>query len=53
MVGGLDDACRLLIKGVRFGGIRYLISVYYEVGKDTVCPCYCGISYRTYRGCGI
>ena len=51
-VGGLDDARRLLTRGVRFGGIRHPTSAYYEVGKDIVCPRCCGIGHRTYRGCG-
>jgi len=51
-VGGLDDARRLLARGVRFGGNRHPTSPYHEVGKDTVCTRCCGIGHRTYRGCG-
>jgi hypothetical protein len=51
-VGGLDDARRLLTRGIHFKGIRHSTSAYYEVDKNTICPRCCGIDHQTYRGCG-
>jgi hypothetical protein len=51
-VGSLEEARKLLINGIRFGGSRYRTEHYWEVGVDTVCP-RCGhLGHRSFKACG-
>jgi len=51
-VGSLDEARRLLINGIRFGGSRYKTEQYWETGVDTVCPRCCQLGHRSFKACG-
>lgn len=51
-VGSLEEARRLLVNGIRFGGSRYRTEHYWEVGVDTVCPRCCHLGHRSFRACG-
>ncbi|ODM23014.1 hypothetical protein SI65_00603 [Aspergillus cristatus] len=51
-VGSLEDARRILINGIRFGGSRYRTEQYWETGVDTVCPRCCQLGHRSFRACG-
>ncbi|ODM16205.1 hypothetical protein SI65_08204 [Aspergillus cristatus] len=51
-VGSLEEARRLLINGIRFGGSRYKTEQYWETGVDTVCPRCCQLGHRSFKACG-
>ncbi|KAI9035227.1 uncharacterized protein KD926_004259 [Aspergillus affinis] len=51
-VGSLDEARRLLVNGIRFGGSRYRTEQYWETGADTVCRRCCQLGYRSFKACG-
>lgn len=51
-VGSLEEAQKLLINGIRFGGSRFRTENYWEVGVDTVCPRCCRLGHRSFRACG-
>jgi hypothetical protein len=51
-VGSLEEARKLLINGIRFGGSRYRTEHYWELGPDTVCPRCCGIGHNSFKACG-
>ena len=51
-VGSLEEARRLLINGIRFGGSRYRTEQYWETGVDTVCPRCCQLGHRSFKACG-
>lgn len=51
-VGSLEEARRLLINGIRFGGSRYKTEQYWETGVDTVCPRCCQMGHRSFKACG-
>ncbi|ODM14627.1 hypothetical protein SI65_09972 [Aspergillus cristatus] len=44
-VGSLEEAWRLLINGIRFGGSRYKTEQYWETGVDTICPRCCQLGH--------
>lgn len=51
-VGSLEEARKLLINGIRFGGSRYRTEQYWETGVDTVCPRCCQLGHRSFKACG-
>jgi hypothetical protein len=51
-VGTLEEARKMLINGLRFGGHRFHTEHYWELGADCVCPRCCGIGHVSYRACG-
>lgn len=51
-VGFLEEAQKLLVNGVRFGGSRFKTENYWEVGVDTVCPRCCHLGHRSFKACG-
>lgn len=51
-VGSLEEARRLLINGIRFGGSRYRTGQYWETGVDTICPRCCQLGHRSFKACG-
>ncbi|KAL1978960.1 hypothetical protein VTN96DRAFT_7983 [Rasamsonia emersonii] len=51
-VGSLEEARKILINGIRFGGSRYRTEHYWDLGADTVCPRCCGIGHYSFRACG-
>ena len=51
-VGSLEEARKMLINGLRFGGSRYRTEHYWELGVDCVCPRCCGIGHVSYKACG-
>jgi len=44
-VGSLEEARRLLINGIQFGGSHYRTEQYWETGVDTVCPRCCQLGH--------
>lgn len=51
-VGSIEEARKLLINGIRFGGSRYKTEQYWETGVDTVCPRCCQLGHRSFKACG-
>ncbi|KAL1963930.1 hypothetical protein VTN77DRAFT_7736 [Rasamsonia byssochlamydoides] len=51
-VGSLEEARKILINRICFGGSRYRTEHYWDLGADTVCPWYCGIGHYSFRACG-
>ncbi|KAL2010786.1 hypothetical protein VTN00DRAFT_3504 [Thermoascus crustaceus] len=51
-VGSLEEAQKILINGICFGGSRYRTEHYWELGADTVCPQCCGIGHNSFWACG-
>lgn len=51
-VGCLEDARKLRINGIRFGGSRYRTEHYWELGPGTICPRCCGIGHQSFKACG-
>ena len=51
-VGSLEEARRLLINGIQFGGSHYRTEQYWETGVDTVCPRCCQLGHRSFKACG-
>jgi hypothetical protein len=51
-VGSLEEARKLLVNGIRFGGSRYKAEHYWEVRVDTVCPRCCHLGHRSFKACG-
>ena len=52
MVGSLEEARKMLINGLRFGGSRYRTEHYWELGANCVCPRCCGIGHVSYKAYG-
>jgi hypothetical protein len=51
-VGSLEEARKMLINGLRFGGRRFSTEHFWQLGADSVCPRCCGIGHTSYRACG-
>jgi len=51
-VGSWEEAHKISADGIRFGGTRYKVEPYWELGPDTICPRCCGIGHRSFRACG-
>jgi hypothetical protein len=51
-VGSFEEARRMVIDGLRFGGSRFRAEHYWEIGADAVCPRCCGIGHTSFRACG-
>jgi len=51
-ISSLEEARKLRINGLRFGGIRHRTEHYWELGPGTVCPRCCGIGHRSFKACG-
>jgi hypothetical protein len=51
-VGSLEEARKMLINGLRFGGHRFSIEHFWQLGADSVCPRCCGIGHTSYRAYG-
>ena len=51
-VGSLEEARKILVHGIRFGGYRYRTEHFWEVGVDTVCPRCCQLGHRSFKACG-
>jgi hypothetical protein len=51
-VGSLAEAQQIQANGIRFGGTRYKVEHFWELGPDTVCPRCCGIGHKSFRACG-
>jgi hypothetical protein len=51
-VGSLEEARIMLINGLCFGGCRFSMEHFWQLGVDSVYPrCY-GIGHASYRACG-
>ncbi|ODM21089.1 hypothetical protein SI65_04142 [Aspergillus cristatus] len=51
-VSSLEEARKLLINGIRFGGSRYKTEQYWETGADTVCPRCSQLGHRSFKAYG-
>ena len=51
-VGSLEEAQKLLINGIYFGGSQYKTEQYWETGVDTVCPRCCQLGHCSFKACG-
>lgn len=51
-VGSHEALRKILVNGIRFGGVRYRTERFWELGADTICPRCCGIGHKSFRACG-
>jgi hypothetical protein len=52
IIGSLTEAQQVQANGIRFGGTRYKIEHFWELGPNTVCPRCCEIGHKSFRACG-
>jgi hypothetical protein len=51
-VGTWKEAQKLIANGLRFGGYRHSVTLYWETGPDSVCPRCSGVGHTSYKACG-
>jgi hypothetical protein len=48
----LAETQQVQANDIYFGGTRYKVEHFWELGPDTVCPRCCGIGHKSFRACG-